>query len=242
MAVSLTQGVNAQSSGAQDAASLRQVFQTITAESCPRFYNFHMHTVCSDGKLQPEQLMEQAIAIGLSGLAITDHHSTGGYFRAQRWLSSLQPAWVDEAENPPSRPLPRLWAGMEITAELLADEVHILCYAFDPAHPDLHVYQQGQSVDGDARQAGRVIAAVHRAGGLAVLAHPARYKRSPQELIPAAADLGIDGIETYYAYNNPSPWQPSPRQTEEVRQLGDRLGLLHTCGTDTHGLDLLQRL
>ncbi|BAU41576.1 PHP domain-containing protein [Leptolyngbya sp. O-77] len=242
MAVSLTPGVNAQSSGAQDAASLRQVFQTITAESCPRFYNFHMHTVCSDGKLQPEQLMEQAIAIGLSDLAITDHHSTGGYFRAQQWLSNLQPEWVDEGENPASKPLPRLWAGMEVTAELLADEVHILCYAFDPAHPDLHVYQQGQSVEGEARQAGRVIAAVHRAGGLAVLAHPARYKRSPQELIPAAADLGIDGIETYYAYNNPLPWQPSPRQTEEVRQLGDRLGLLHTCGTDTHGLDLLQRL
>ncbi|MFQ3615121.1 MAG: PHP domain-containing protein [Cyanobacteriota bacterium] len=245
MAVGLTPGVNAQSSRTQDAASLRQVFQTITAESCPRFYNFHMHTVCSDGKLQPEQLMEQAIAIGLSGLAITDHHSTGGYDRAQRWLSNLRSAWQDEVENSASQslpPLPQLWAGMEVTAELLADEVHILCYAFDPAHPDLHIYQQGQSVEGEARQAGQVIAAVHRAGGLAVLAHPARYKRSPQDLIPAAADLGIDGIETYYAYNNPSPWQPSPRQTAEVRQLGDRLGLLHTCGTDTHGLDLLQRL
>lgn len=242
MAVSLTQGVNAQSSETQDAASLRQVFQSITAESCPRSYNFHIHTVCSDGRLQPEQLIDQAIAIGLSGLAITDHHSTGGYFQAQRRLSALQPEWGDEVENPASKPLPHLWAGMEVTAELLADEVHILCYAFDPAHPDLRIYQQGQSVEGEARQAGRVIAAVHRAGGLAVLAHPARYKRSPQELIPAAADLGIDGVETYYAYNNPSPWQPSPRQTEEVRQLGDRLGLLHTCGTDTHGLDLLQRL
>jgi len=247
MAVGLTPEVNVQSPRTQDAASLRQVFQTITAESCPRFYNFHMHTVCSDGKLQPEQLMEQAIAIGLLGLAITDHHSTAGYDRAQRWLSHLQSAWDDEVGNlaPKSLPpksLPQLWAGMEVTAELLADEVHILCYAFDPAHPELQVYRQGQSVEGEARQAGQVIAAVHRAGGLAVLAHPARYKRSPQDLILAAADLGIDGVETYYAYNNPSPWQPSPRQTEEVRQLGDRLGLLHTCGTDTHGLNLLQRL
>lgn len=186
--------------------------------------------------------MEQAIAIGLSGLAITDHHSTGGYDRAQRWLSNLRSAWAGGAGNPASESLPQLWAGMEVTADLLDDEVHILCYAFDPAHPDLQIYQQGQSVAGEARQAGRVIAAVHRAGGLAVLAHPARYKRSPQDLIPAAADLGIDGIETYYAYNNPSPWRPSPHQTDEVRQLGDRLGLLHTCGTDTHGLNLLQRL
>jgi predicted metal-dependent phosphoesterase TrpH len=242
MAVGLTQGVNAWFPGAQDAASLRQVFQTITADSCPRFYNFHMHTVCSDGKLQPEQLMEQAIAIGLAGLAITDHHSTGGYGRAQQWLSNLQQDWVEHSDAAASKPLPRLWAGMEVTADLLADEVHILCYAFDPSHPEVQIYQQGQAVQGDARQAARVIAAVHRAGGLAVLAHPARYKRSPQDLIPAAADLGIDGIETYYAYNNPSPWQPSPRQTEDVKQLGDRLGLLHTCGTDTHGFSLLQRL
>lgn len=247
MAVGLTQGVNAWSPGAQDAASLRQVFQTITADSCPRFYNFHMHTVCSDGKLQPEQLIEQAIAIGLAGLAITDHHSTGGYGRARQWLSNLQQNWVEHSDiehsdTAVSKPLPRLWAGMEVTADLLADEVHILCYAFDPSHPEVQVYQQGQSVQGDARKAERVITAIHRAGGLAVLAHPARYKRSPQDLIPAAADLGIDGIETYYAYNNPSPWQPSPRQTEDVKQLGDRLGLLHTCGTDTHGLNLLQRL
>lgn len=240
MAVGLTQEVNAWSPGAQDAALLRQVFETIAADSCPRFYNFHMHTVCSDGKLQPEQLMEQAIAIGLEGLAITDHHAVRGYQRAQQWLNNFHQARGYEESG--SRPLPHLWTGMEITAELLMDEVHILCYAFDPTHPEVQVYQQGQSVQGDARKAERVIAAIHRAGGLAVLAHPARYKRSPQDLIPAAADLGIDGIETYYAYNNPSPWQPSPRQTEDVRQLGDRLGLLHTCGTDTHGLNLLQRL
>ncbi|GAB4143922.1 MAG: PHP domain-containing protein [Cyanobacteria bacterium J069] len=223
---------------------MRQVFQSITAESCPRFYNFHMHTVCSDGKLQPEQLMEQAIAIGLAGLAITDHHATQAYHRAQRWLADYHHRLVesDAAPGGSANPLPCLWAGMEVTAELLTDEVHILCYAFDTAHPDVQVYQQSQSVQGEARRAERVVAAVHAAGGLVVLAHPSRYKRSPYDLIPAAADLGFDGIETYYAYNNPSPWQPSPRQTEDAKQLGDRLGLLHTCGTDTHGLTLLQRL
>jgi Predicted metal-dependent phosphoesterases (PHP family) len=68
---------------AQNISALKQVFQTIDADSCPGSYNFHMHTVYSDGRLQPEALMEQAIARGLKGLAITDHHSTQGYVQAQ---------------------------------------------------------------------------------------------------------------------------------------------------------------
>lgn len=58
-----------------DIEHLKQVLQNIDAQSCPTCFNFHMHTVYSDGKLQPGKLMEQAIAIGLKGLAITDHHS-----------------------------------------------------------------------------------------------------------------------------------------------------------------------
>jgi hypothetical protein len=87
-----------------------------------------------------------------------------------------------------------------------------------------------------------VIVALHQAGGLAVLAHPERYRRSAAELIPVAAHLGIDGVETYYAYGNPEPWQPSPNQTQKVKQLSATYNLLNTCGTDTHGLNLLRRL
>lgn len=237
MAVSIAQGFDSVSAAAQDAAALRRVFKTITAESCPGSYNFHLHTVFSDGKLQPEQLMEQAIAVGLLGLAITDHHSVNGYNQAQQWLQH-------QAETA-SVPLPYLWTGMEINAELLADEVHILAYAFDPHHEALQpymTYTKGEYTKRKADPAVRVITAIHEAGGIAVLAHPARYHRSTAELIPAAAELGVDGVETYYAYNNPHPWSPSPKQTEEVRQLGKTYSLLSTCGTDTHGLSLLQRL
>ncbi|MCF4969942.1 PHP domain-containing protein, partial [Nostoc sp. CMAA1605] len=71
---------------------LEEVFQNIDAQSCPRLFNFHMHTVHSDGKLQPNVLMEQAIAIGLKGLAITDHHTIGGYEAAQSWLEDWK--WI----------------------------------------------------------------------------------------------------------------------------------------------------
>lgn len=215
----------------QDANGLRQVFEAITAESCPRFFNFHMHTVCSDGRLTPQALIQQATEVGLRGLAITDHHSVNGYRQAQQWLDQQD------------QPLPQLWTGTEISANLLNDEVHILAYAFNPDAPCLQPYLQGESVQGELYQAQHVIAAIHQANGLAVLAHPARYRRSFDELIPAAAALGIDGVETYYAYSgNPSPWRPSPKETAAVEALASQHQLLNTCGTDTHGLNLLQRL
>ncbi|MBD1851863.1 PHP domain-containing protein [Leptolyngbya sp. FACHB-711] len=220
---------------AQDRDALRTVFQSLTVTSCPRSYNFHMHTVHSDGRLQPQQVIAQAIEIGLQGLAITDHHSVGGYQVAQRWLDQRRTTDSEAA-------MPRLWTGVEINAGLLDVEVHILGYAFDPQHPAIAPYLNRATVGGEGYQAEQVIEALHRAAGLAVLAHPARYRRSPKELIPAAAQAGIDGIETFYAYENPSPWQSSPRQTSEVQALGQACGLLNSCGTDTHGMSLLQRL
>lgn len=236
MTVNLTQASTAPA--AQDTSALRQVFEAIDVESCPYLFNFHMHTVHSDGKLQPEELMEQAVRIGLRGLAITDHHSVNGYRRAQQWLTS----WLASSTPTGTENAPCLWTGTEINADLLGGDVHILAYAFDLEHDAIQPYLQGKTTTGAAYQASQIIAAIHEAGGMAVLAHPARYKRSSAELIPAIAQLGIDGVEAYYAYNNPSPWRPSPQQTEEVLQLSQEYGLLNTCGTDTHGLSLLQRL
>jgi len=223
---------------AQTSASshLKQVFHKINGQSCPRYFNFHMHTVYSDGKLQPEELIQQAIAIGLKGLAITDHHTVDGYRVALSYLDDLR-----------SKPhlkhiVPEMWTGVEINANLFEVEVHILGYAFQPEHLSITPYLQRKTTVGKTYQAENVITAIHQAGGLAVLAHPARYKRSHQELIPAAAALGIDGVEAFYAYNNPNPWHPSPKQSAEVQVLANHYGLFNTCGTDTHGLSLMQRL
>ncbi|TVQ25141.1 MAG: PHP domain-containing protein [Leptolyngbya sp. DLM2.Bin15] len=217
---------------AQDIDALRQIFEHFTSTSCPQNYNFHLHTTCSDGRLAPTQVIDQAIALGLKGLAITDHHSVRGYYQAQAYLAQVAPAASQL----------RLWTGMEISAGLLDNEVHILCYGFDPSHTALHPYQQQRAPRGIDYEATQVINAVHQAGGLAVLAHPDRYRRSPQDLIDTAATLGIDGVEVFYAYNNPSPWTPSPRQTQLIQDLANQYGLLKTGGTDTHGLSLLQRI
>jgi predicted metal-dependent phosphoesterase TrpH len=218
--------------------SLRQIFASVDALSCPNVLNFHLHTVYSDGKMEPEELIEQAIALRMSHLSITDHHTVGGYTLAAKHLENLaqNSADIDIAV------LPHLWVGVEVNASLLFTEVHILGYGFDPHHPAMSPYLQGRTTAGLDYQAVSAIGAIHSAGGIAILAHPMRYRRSPEELIPAAAALHIDGVETYYGYDNSDPWQPSPRQTKLVQKLADEHGLLCTAGTDSHGYKITRRL
>jgi predicted metal-dependent phosphoesterase TrpH len=222
---------------ARNGQTLQQVFQSLDVDSCPRSYNFHTHTIFSDGKLKPETVMQQAIKNRLQGLAITDHHSVGGYQVAKNWLEDWKLENPDESWRAPT-----LWSGVEINARLLTTEVHILGYDFDPEHPSLEPYLTGQGPIGEDYQGANVIAAIQNAGGIAVLAHPCRYRISAAKLIPEAHRLGIDGVETYYSYGNSKPWRPTPKQTKQVKELGNRYGLLHSCGTDTHGADILLRL
>jgi predicted metal-dependent phosphoesterase TrpH len=231
----------------QEAQKLKDIFQSVNPESCPKTYNFHMHTHCSDGRLSPEELMAQATDLGLTGLAITDHHTVKGYLQAHRWMEDWR--WRNpnslaacNSTGAKGKTLPRLWTGVEINAQLLDIEVHILGYGFKIDHPALQAYLHGNFFRGRQRQAQAVIEAIQSAGGLAVLAHPARYRISAEKLIPAAAKLGIDGVETYYAYENPDPWRTSPKQTAQVKALAEHYNLLGTCGTDTHGTSLMRRL
>ena len=230
------------SSAAQDKLSLQRVWETIDVNSCPHHYNFHMHTVASDGKLTPSELIQQALDIKLNGFAITDHHSVEGYKKAQEYLNSLEQNEQSDRPSTTVRDRFTLWTGLEVTSILSGVEVHILCYAFDPEHSALQPYLQGYSPNGEDARAEKVIDSIHQAGGLAVLAHPHRYRRPAKELVPVAAQSGIDGIEVYYSYGSSNPWKPTPKKTQEAYRLATQYNLYMTCGTDTHGSDLLSRV
>ena len=230
----------------RDALALRGIFETVDETSCPGSLNFHMHTHHSDGQLSAENLIEQAIRLGLREFAITDHHTVSGFRKAKQYLEDWQ--WKNPApiqrrgQQKGARRLPRLWTGVEITSRLADVEVHILGYAFKPGHTAMEPYLNHVSPRGHDQQAEQVIASIQAAGGMAVLAHPCRYRRPPEELVRVAADCGIDGIEVYYAYDNPKAWRPCPKKTPSMRQLADDLDLLKTCGTDTHGPNLTRRI
>ena len=208
---------------------LRPVLAGVHAGSCPGELNFHCHTTCSDGSLRPEQLGAQALGLGLQHFAVTDHHSTTAYAPLQAWLAG-------QAEM--GRSVPTLWSGIEISCLLEGCLVHVLALGFEPGHRALDPYAQGCAPVGPELKASEVRRRIHEAGGLALLAHPGRYRLPFQRLIAAAAALDFDGAEAFYDYAMQPRWQPTPVVCEAIDALLTDLGLLRSCGTDTHGLEL----
>ncbi|MBI3456890.1 MAG: PHP domain-containing protein [Candidatus Rokubacteria bacterium] len=75
---------------------------------------------------------------------------------------------------------------------------------------------------------GEACALVHRAGGLAVLAHPGFQERSEALVRELAGQQLLEGVECYYA-------EHTPAQTARFIGLCRELGLVTTGGSDFHG-------
>ena len=212
--------------------TLRNILSTISHDSCPGELNFHSHTTFSDGSMDPEQLIQQAAKLKLSHIAVTDHHSIQAYPIMQQWLNNNKQFY---------RTLPILWSGIEITCILKKCLVHVLGFGFKIDHPCMKIYSQCQSVIGDDLQASSVISSIHKAGGLAFLAHPARYRIDYRLLIEEAFKNKFDGVEIWYDYEHNELWRPTPFICNSINELVKLHGKLGCCGTDTHGYSLKGR-
>jgi len=71
-----------------------------------------------------------------------------------------------------------------------------------------------------------VIATIHRAAGLASLAHPGRTLIDDR--IPTLRDAGLDALEAYHSDHDAAA-------VSRYRRMADELGLLTTGGSDYHG-------
>lgn len=211
---------------------LATVLRSVGPESCPAQFNFHCHTLCSDGSLDPLVLARQAQDLGLQQMAVTDHHSLAAHDPIAACFAERQ----QRGER-----VPTLWRGVEISCLLEGCLVHVLALGFEEQHESLHPYLQGAAVVGPGLQARAVLEAIHWAGGLALLAHPARYRLPHTRLIAAAADLGFDGAEAWYDYSMEGDWRPTPLVCEAIAADLARRGLLSSCGTDSHGFNLFAR-
>ncbi|HEV2527317.1 MAG TPA: PHP domain-containing protein [Thermomicrobiales bacterium] len=72
----------------------------------------------------------------------------------------------------------------------------------------------------------RAIAALHRAAGVAVLAHPL-YSPTYRDFLPALVESGLDGMEVHYPDHNDAT-------RARLGALAERYGLIQTGGTDFH--------
>lgn len=215
-----------------DSQRLAAVLRQVDRHSCPRRCNFHCHTLCSDGSLRPAVLAQQALVLGLEHLAVTDHHSIDAYEMVKG---------VFDQQRSLGLAAPMLWRGVEISCLLKGCLVHVLALGFGPDHRSLAPYLQGRAAVGADLRAEAVLEAIRLADGLALLAHPARYRLPYQTLLQAAFELGFDGAEAWYDYQMQARWQPTPHLCDAIAMDLNKRGLLMSCGTDTHGLALDSR-
>jgi len=215
-----------------DLVKLKKIISSIGPDSCPYAINFHCHTLCSDGSLSPVQLIKQATTLNVGHISVTDHHSISAYVEMNVWLNQNKSEF---------KKLPTLWTGIEISCLLRNCIVHVIGLGFDLTHQSLQPYTRGEAPIGQHLRAESVVSSLHEAGGLVVLAHPARYRLPYTELIEEAARLGFDAGEAWYNYEHSSIWHPSDYICKSINHKLKSLGLLSTCGTDTHGLQITCR-
>ena len=79
--------------------------------------DLHLHTLASDGRLTPTELVQMVAKNGLKTISITDHDSTEGLAEAHEAVK----------EFPDLRIIP----GIEMSADIPGDEVHVLGYFLD---------------------------------------------------------------------------------------------------------------
>jgi predicted metal-dependent phosphoesterase TrpH len=78
--------------------------------------DLHIHTTASDGVYTPLKVVQEAVARGLTAIAITDHDTVGG---------------IDEALEAAKGTALEVIPGIELSAERGSEETHILGYYLD---------------------------------------------------------------------------------------------------------------
>jgi predicted metal-dependent phosphoesterase TrpH len=170
--------------------------------------DLHIHTTASDGLLDPCDVVEYAAEkTDLNVIAITDHDTMEGAWRAWRWLQAH-----------PSAPIELLW-GVEITGAWFR---HLLF--FWPDRPPRRLPRR-------LLPPARLIAQMRETGALWVAPHPTNpISLSVRDLRSLAAQgLAPDAVEVC----NPALGR---RREIRVRRLACDLGLGTAGGSDTHGL------
>jgi len=91
--------------------------------------DLHSHTRASDGSDTPGELIAEAVAAGVTTLAITDHDTTSGWAEA-----------VAAAQGAPLSLVPGIELSTQVidhTTGFVPQSIHLLGYLVDPEHPAL---------------------------------------------------------------------------------------------------------
>ncbi len=188
--------------------------------------NLHIHTTFSDGKANAEDIVRQAKDKGYKKIAICDHNTVDAHKLIKDDI--LLPAVEFD-----------VWCGYVF--------LHLLAYGIDVENPELLSFMAKNKKETEAdivrifstRNIKNLITAIHNAGGIAVIAHPACcWCVNLDGFVKKLISFGLDGIEVYYPYKRHRGIIRF-HKTETVEKVADKYNLIKTGGTDLHGKMLI---
>lgn len=203
----------------------KNLIKTFKKQDYENTVDLHIHSFFSDGKSAPEELVKQAKSKGLKHIAISDHNTLNAYLKTN--------ILSDEIIIP----------AIEFDCWFGSVFLHMLGYGVDVNNEKLRSLcaktKRGTEADWvrifSFKHPKKVIEAIHEAGGLAVLAHPACcFTLSLDRLVKKLTKLGLDGMEVYYPYNRHRGIIKF-HTVKNVEKIADKYNLIKTGGSDEHG-------
>ena len=186
--------------------------------------NLHIHTNHSDGEGDFDSLIEQAQIRGYNYISITDHNTMQGYEESKLANSPILIPGVEFD----------VWCGYVF--------MHLLAYGIDKNNKKLQTFFAKNKKDAtnviprlfSKRKIEELIDTIHKAGGIAVLAHPACcWAISLDKFVAKLKSLGLDGIEAYYPYPRLRKFAKFHNE-KTAQKLAKKYNLIVTGGTDLH--------
>ena len=186
--------------------------------------NLHIHTSYSDGCASFDTIASQA-RDKYKCFSITDHNTVQGHI-----------------DNPDSGAI----TGVEFDVWYKYVFLHLLAYGIDLKNPVMKPFyaKDKKGTEKDivrilpVRNFKNLLDAIHSAGGIAVIAHPACcWALNMDKFLCEMRKLGVDGVEVYYPYPR---WRKYIKFSapEQIEKLADKYGFIKTGGTDCHGIKL----
>lgn len=203
----------------------KELIKSFTKEDYEKDVNLHIHSTFSDGRVGAQELVDEAKQKGFRYIAISDHNTINAYLKTDILKEEMViPAIEFDC-----------WYGTVF--------LHMLGYGIDVNNKELQSLcaktKRGTEADWvrifSFKHPKKIIKAIHNAGGLAVLAHPACcFTPSLDRLVRNLKKLGLDGIEVYYPYARHRKIVKF-HKSKIADKLGTKYDLIKTGGTDEHG-------
>lgn len=206
-------------------ANIKETINSFTKEDYRNNkVNLHIHTIYSDGLANPENIIQQAKDKGYTKIAISDHNTIDAYLKTNIINEDIIIPAVEFD----------VWCGYVF--------MHLLGYGIDIYNEELQSFCAKTKRETEAdiirifskRDIKKLIQAIHNAGGIAVLAHPANcWAINMDNFIKKLISYGLDGLEVYYPYKRHRGIIKF-RTAHTIEKLADKYNLIKTGGTDLH--------